>query len=77
MSPRDQKAMQHIYAFYDLQAEILMALQAKARREVREKIARLMRLATLVRKSGGLRFLGGVDPVESSREIERLVVTPR
>ena len=75
MSPKDQKTMQQIYAFIDLQEEILKAdrRSGKVRKEIHSKIAKLMRIASTVRRSGGLRFLGGVDPVETTKVLKEMV----
>lgn len=74
MSPRDQKAMEQIYAFLDLQTEILTMLRTeRAREEVRRKVSKLMRMATTVRRIGGMRYMGGVDPVASAQELKVLV----
>ncbi len=79
MSPqKDMQALQRIYELYDLQREILQTDPAnlrspKARKELETKVRSLIRLANQVqRQSNG--YLGGVDPVESSKEIQKKFV---
>lgn len=79
MSPqKDMKALQRIYELYDLQREILAVDPAtlrspKARKELESKVRSLIRIANDVKRNGN-RYLGGVDAVESSREIQRRFV---
>lgn len=67
--------MAQIYDFIDLQNAILMAdrRSTKVRKEIHNQIAKLMRLGNSIKKSGGLRFMGGVDPVITVQELKVLV----
>ncbi len=78
MSPqKDMQALQRIYELYDLQRDILQtdpqALRSqKTRKELESKVRSLIRLANQVRPYS--RYLGGVDALESSREIQKRFV---